>query len=307
MNGSGQDGKKVLLDGISKKQDLRDVSRKGRIVFEVLVRGQDSRFKTLSDLLETHGWICEKNRATLSVPKDFFSTGDARAVEAVRDAIVKMKYLLKVAHMDYDMRVISEAPSSGKEESVAKLKVGLVGDPRVGKTSLIRRFVLDQFDDRYAKTIGAKVSKKVIHLALPRGKHMRVDMMIWDVMGEKNIAELYLQAHFKGMQGILAVADVTRADTLKSIDGWTASVRHVAGDVPVYILVNKMDLEDEFDMELPEVSKYSRGLGSPFAFTSAKTGKNVEKAFIEMADWIISREKGKMVVAPRSDISLRER
>lgn len=303
MDGSGQDGKKVLLDGISKKEDLKDVSRKGRIIFEVLIRGQDSRFRTMADLLETHGWICEENKATLTVPKDFFSTGDVRAIETVRDAIVKMKYLLKVAKMDYDMRVISEAPSVGKTESVAKLKVGLVGDPAVGKTSLIRRFVLDQFDDRYAKTIGAKVSKKEIHLALPKGRHMRVDMMIWDVMGEKNIAELYLQAHFEGMQGILAVADVTRGDTLTSIDGWTASVRHVAGDVPVYVLVNKMDLEEEFDMELREVSKFSRTLGSPFAFTSAKTGKNVEKAFIELADWILSRGKGKMAVVPESDLS----
>ncbi|MEE9490529.1 MAG: hypothetical protein V3V91_08845, partial [Thermoplasmata archaeon] len=73
------------------------------------------------------------------------------------------------------------------------------------------------------------------------------------------------------------------------------------------VLVNKMDLENEFDMELVDVSKYSRGLGSPFAFTSAKTGKNVEKAFIELADWILSRGKQKMAVGPRSDVSLRER
>lgn len=304
MDGSGQDGKKVLLDGISKKEDLKDVSRKGRIVFEVLIRGQDSRFRTVSDLLETHGWICEESRATLTVPKDFFSTGDARAIETVRDAIVKMKYLLKVAKMDYDMRVISEAPSVGKAESVAKLKVGLVGDPAVGKTSLIRRFVLDQFDDRYAKTIGAKVSKKEVHLALPQSRHMRVDMMIWDVMGEKNIAELYLQAHFEGMQGILAVADVTRGDTLKSIDGWTASVRHVAGEVPIYVLVNKMDLEDEFDLKLAEVSKYSRALGSPFAFTSAKTGKNVEKAFTELANWILSRGAQKETLIPQAEMPI---
>jgi small GTP-binding protein len=289
LNGSGQDGRKVLLDGISKKENLRDVSRKGRIIFEVAARGHDVRFETLSDLLETHGWVCEGSRATLTVPQRFFSSGDPKAVEAVKDAIVKMKYLLKVAKIEYDMRVISEGPSMGEEESVAKLKVGLVGDPAVGKTSLIRRFILDQFDDKYAKTIGAKVSKKEIHLALPKGRHMRVDMTIWDVMGEKNIAELYLQAHFKGMQGILAVADVTREETLKSIDGWTASVRHITGEVPIYVLVNKMDLEDEFDMALSQVSKFSRGLGSPFAFTSAKTGKNVEKAFTELANWILAR------------------
>jgi small GTP-binding protein len=304
LNGSGQEGRKVLLDGISKKESLKDVSRKGRIIFEVSIRGQDVRFETLSDLLESHGWICEGTRATLTVPQKFFSSGDPKAVEAVKDAIVKMKYLLKVAKMEYDMKVVSEGPSMGDEDSVAKLKVGLVGDPAVGKTSLIRRFVLDQFDDKYAKTIGAKVSKKEIHLALPQGKHMRVDMTIWDVMGEKNIAELYLQAHFQGMQGILAVADVTREDTLKSIEGWTASVRHVAGDVPIYVLVNKMDLEKKIAMELSHVSKFSRGLGSPFSFTSAKTGKNVEKAFTELANWILSRGPTMKVPVPETEMSI---
>lgn len=296
MNKEGRDGRRVLLDGISKKESLKDVSKKGRIVFDVTVKGDDSRFGLLAEILEQQGWVCEGCRATLTVPKDFFSCGDGQAAETVKDAIVKLKYLLEVAHINYDMKVISEAPTIDDVENVAKLKIGLVGDSAVGKTSLIRRFVLDQFDDKYAKTIGAKVSKKEIYLPLPKEKHVRVDMTIWDVIGERNIAELYFQAHFKGMQGILAVADITRSSTLKSIDGWAASVRHAAGDVPVYILVNKMDLEDEFDMELSEASKYSKGVGSPCAFTSAKTGKNVERAFTELADWIISRSKPKKTV-----------
>ena len=154
-------------------------------------------------------------------------------------------------------------------------------------TSLVRRFVLDQFDDEYVSTMGAKVSKKEVLLPLSKNRRMRVDMMIWDVMGEKNVAELYTESQFKGVQGILAVADVTRRKALDSIDDWTSSVRPVTGNVPVHILASKMDLEDRFETERREVSKRSRSMGCPFMFTSAKTGRIVERALGEMARWIL--------------------
>src|SRR6059058_4325981 len=65
-----------------------------------------------------------------------------------------------------------------------KVKVCLVGEGAVGKTCLIRRFIQDQFDDRYISTLGAKVSKKEIKVDGPSGG-MDVDMTIWDIMGER--------------------------------------------------------------------------------------------------------------------------
>ena len=302
MNASQHKGKRVLLDGVSKHHDFRDMSRRGRIVFEVLIKGEDSRLKLLADVLESEGWFCESGRLTLTAPKNAFSSGNREMIKTVHNAITKMSYLLKVAGMDYEMRIVSEASTreGGADECVAKLKVGLIGDSKVGKTSLVRRFVLDQFDDEYVRTIGAKVSKKEVFLPLTENRRMRVDMMRWDVMGEKNVAELYMQSQFKGVQGILAVADMTRRETLDSIDDWTTSVRHAAGDVPVYILANKMDLENALEVERMEVSKHSRSMGCPFMFTSAKTGKNVERAFSELARWIVS-ERGRKgtLVAPQ--------
>ncbi|MEE9506324.1 MAG: Rab family GTPase [Thermoplasmata archaeon] len=290
MTSSRSRGRKVLLDGISKRRDLREISREGRIVFEVHFKGKDSRVGMVTDVLESEGWIHEDDKLTLTIPKNAFSSRDRNIIKAIHTAIYKMKYLLEVARMDYEMRVVSEAPTDGKKdnESVAKLKVGLVGDPAVGKTSLIRKFVLDQFDDAYVKTIGAKVSKKEVFIPLPHNRRMRVDMVIWDILGERNIADLYMESHFKGMQGILAVCDLTRNETLRSIDGWKSSVFHVTGKVPVCIIANKSDLEDRSAMDKKEVARYSRGMGSPFFFTSAKTGMNVERAFGELAKWILS-------------------
>ena len=297
MSASQHKGKRVLLDGVSKHHDLRDTSRRGRIVFEVLAKGGDFRLKHLSDILQSEGWVSEDNRLILTVPKDAFSSENRGMTKTVHNAITKMKYLLSVAQKDYDMRMISEASTRKREavDSVAKFKVGLVGDRQVGKTSLIRRFVLDQFDDEYVRTIGAKISKKEILVPLSKNRRMRVDMMIWDIIGEHNVAELYMESQFKGMQGILAVCDVTRDGTLSSIDDWTSSVFNVAGKVPTYIIANKMDLEDDFEIERMDVADYSRGVGSPFLFTSAKTGNNVERAFFELSQRILSHKDKKRV------------
>ena len=289
MKTSRSDRKKVLLNGISKDEDLRDTSRRGRLIFEVTTKGADSRLTLMSDVLESEGWVCEGRKLTLTVPKDAFSSGEREMMKTVHGAVSRMKYLMKVARIDYEMRVVSEAPVKEREgvDNVAKLKVGLVGDSRVGKTSLIQRFVLDQFDDKYIKTIGAKVSKREILLPLSGNRRVRVIMMVWDIIGERNVAELYMSAHYTGMQGILAVCDVTRKRTLDNIGDWTSSVFDVAGVVPVQILVNKTDLEDRFEIEQSDVTESSMSLASPAVFTSAKTGENVEGAFSELARTIL--------------------
>src|SRR5437773_9385308 len=78
---------------------------------------------------------------------------------------------------------------------VMKAKVCLVGEAAVGKTSLIRRYVLDQYDDRYETTLGAKVTKKELRIPI-KEKHLEVqlDLTIWDVMGDDTFRELLTKA-----------------------------------------------------------------------------------------------------------------
>src|SRR5512136_2366545 len=100
-----------------------------------------------------------------------------------------------------------------------KTKVCLVGEAAVGKTSLIRRYVLDEFEDRYITTLGAKVSKKELLLdSKEKDLKIAMDMTIWDIMGEKGFRDLLKEAFFHGARGILAVCDLTRYSTLKELD-----------------------------------------------------------------------------------------
>src|SRR5437667_3537955 len=99
-----------------------------------------------------------------------------------------------------------------------KTKVCLVGEAAVGKTSLIRRFVQDEFDDRYITTLGAKVSKREKAFETPDRTKIHMDMTVWDIMGEKGFRELLKDAYFYGANGIVAVADLTRRRTLDNLD-----------------------------------------------------------------------------------------
>ena len=159
-----------------------------------------------------------------------------------------------------------------------KSKVCLVGEVAVGKSSLISRYVANMFDDRYIMTIGTKISKKTVDVSL-KGANASCEMTIWDIMGEKGFRQLLKEAYFYGANGILAVCDVTRTSTLEDLDDWIDHVLKVVGEVPVFVAVNKMDILEQSQFDEDAVRAFTKAYNAPYAYTSAKTGKNVEAAF----------------------------
>ncbi|TET90804.1 MAG: GTP-binding protein [Methanomassiliicoccales archaeon] len=171
-----------------------------------------------------------------------------------------------------------------------KVKICLIGEAAVGKTSLIRRYVHNDFDDKYITTLGAKVSKKEIGFDLEQQElHVDMDMTIWDIMGEKGFRDLVKEAFFIGTRGILAVCDLTRYDTLKELDDWVQSVFKVVGSIPVVFAVNKVDLKDEVLLMYgeTELDQAARAFDAQYLYTSAKTGENVENSFRKLGQMII--------------------
>lgn len=168
-------------------------------------------------------------------------------------------------------------------------KVCLIGDPGVGKTSLIRRYVLDQFDDAYLSTIGAKVTKKTKLVDVPENDlKLTMNLMIWDVAGQKE----YLQFHemyLKGMEGVISVCDVTRKNTVESLKGSITMVNKHAGEVPIVFLLNKCDLVDPASINLKDIELVAVPRGIPILPTSAKNGLNVEEAFERLCNMIARR------------------
>ena len=163
--------------------------------------------------------------------------------------------------------------------SEIKRKIVLIGDWGVGKTSLIKKYVFDQFDDDYITTLGTKVTKKRIKYKISEEKIIDMNLMIWDVMGQKDFKKIQLMS-FKNANGALIVCDITRAETLDSIINWRTDIFNVTGEIPIIILANKSDLKEETKFSEQELSEVTGKFHAPYFFTSAKTGENVVNAFI---------------------------
>ena len=164
-----------------------------------------------------------------------------------------------------------------------RVKVCLVGEGAVGKTSLIRRFVYDEFDDRYVSTLGAKVSKRDSVVRDADGGRVTVSMTIWDIMGQSSFRDIMKEAFFYGTAGALAVCDVSKKKTLYALDDWVKAVQAVTGDIPIHFLANKVDLMERSDFDEGSLAQVAAKYHAPYNFTSAKTGENVQAAFEKLA------------------------
>jgi small GTP-binding protein len=169
-----------------------------------------------------------------------------------------------------------------------KLKVCLLGDSVVGKTSLIRRFVENTFVDDYLTTIGTRTSKKriIIKKSDPERTYY-LTLLIWDIMGQINFRKLLHPAYLKGAKGAILVCDVTRKATLDHLDDWVDSLYSIWCEIPCVFIANKSDLSDHFKFGANELKSIASTYESPFFITSAKTGDNVENAFRALGEKII--------------------
>jgi small GTP-binding protein len=171
-----------------------------------------------------------------------------------------------------------------------KLKICLVGEFEVGKTCLIRKYVYNQFSENYVCTIGTNVTKKNIKIQHPKTKQpMVVQLLIWDIMGRKGLRQLLQQAYYFGAQGIIGVCDNTRETTLSDLDFWIDDVQRIAEEIPTVLMGNKCDIETHQEIGLSEIRNFAAGYEKSAAYlSSAKTGHNVDCAFVKLTEKIIN-------------------
>ena len=170
-------------------------------------------------------------------------------------------------------------------------KVALVGDASVGKTSLIRRFVVDVFDDKYIATIGTKVSKRDFEYKLP-DKTIYLTLMMWDILGQKEYSRMRTQG-MSGSHGIIFVADLNRPETVKSVEEfWLSEILKQVGTVPSVLVGNKYDLVKPDAPTVLELKGFAEKNKMLLLLTSAKTGEGVEALFRKMGEMMLHKDFG---------------
>lgn len=173
-------------------------------------------------------------------------------------------------------------------------KVCLLGDFAVGKTSLVRRFVYDLFDDKYISTIGVKVSRKTVTVPHDDGV-VELTVMLWDLAGSEEFDRVRA-SYLRGASGAVLVCDLTRPETLDSLHRYVDELRAASPGAHVILAASKRDLVEPFPPEglrsltAEEVEAEGSRLDAPYYLTSAKTGDEVVDLF---------RHLGRLLVAKR--------
>lgn len=188
-------------------------------------------------------------------------------------------------HLEF--RSDTNDPDSGvvkmTNDKIWKMKICLIGDAAVGKTSLVNKFVWNRFEDSYIATLGTKTMKKTIRIN-NNGTSHNMTLLIWDILGQK-FFQKFQNVAYEGAKGAFIVVDLTREETLYSLDYWLYSLFKVAGEIPIVVLANKNDLKHS--LEENEIREHIADYGFPFFLTSAKTGSNVESAFYTLGKSLI--------------------
>ncbi len=167
-------------------------------------------------------------------------------------------------------------------------KVCLLGDFAVGKTSMVRRFIYERFDDKYLSTIGVKVSRKTIVVS-HQPQLINLSLILWDLAGSEEFDQLR-SSYLRGASGAVLVCDLTRPETLPHLSIYMDDLRRISPSAQVILAANKADLAAEQRLTAAEIEAYAADRRIPFHLTSAKTGEGVENIFRQLGQLILVRQ-----------------
>ena len=164
-------------------------------------------------------------------------------------------------------------------------KIVLMGEARVGKTSLVRRYVTGYFNPAYQITLGTTIMKKEVEYI-----DQIISLSIWDVGGQEVFKQIRTK-YFYGSSGALAVCDAANRKSFERLPEWVDSFRAIVGEKPIMFLANKVDLKN-LEVTTEDMEELTRKYkNSNYMFTSAKEGINVEVAFYNLVRMMIEKEE----------------
>jgi len=158
-----------------------------------------------------------------------------------------------------------------------QFKVVLLGEGRVGKTSLVLRYTQNTFDDKTQSTVQASFQTKRLNI-----DGQSVNLAIWDTAGQERFHALG-PIYYRDANGALLVYDITDNDSFTRVQNWVKELRKMLGtDVVLAIAGNKCDLERNRVVPLDKAETYAASVGARHYSTSAKLNKGVSELFLEL-------------------------
>jgi len=185
--------------------------------------------------------------------------------------------------------MISEEVQENKILKKIKLKILLVGDATVGKTSVLLKYVKDTFSDNYLSTIGVELCHKEI-----KTEKYDIVLNIWDSAGQERFRAIS-KSCYQGSNGIIFVYDITKRQTFEGLKKWINDTE-LHGRIEKIICGNKVDLEKQREVPYQEVKEFGEKKEIEVFETSAKLGNNIENVFNRLVELILENKTDEEII-----------
>ncbi|EGC34480.1 hypothetical protein DICPUDRAFT_92215 [Dictyostelium purpureum] len=175
----------------------------------------------------------------------------------------------------------------------------IIGDMGVGKSCLLHQFTENKFVPDSPHTIGVEFGTRIVDV-----NNKKIKLQIWDTAGQERFRAV-TRSYYRGAAGALLVYDITRRITYNHLTTWLTDARNLTNPNTVIMLIgNKKDLDGQRDVTFEEASAFAKQNGLIFVESSAKTGENVEEAFLKTAKLIFqSVQEGNVDLIPDGGVT----
>lgn len=240
------------------RRDISGILPVQRAASEMITHGQPqlttSTSTSLQNMQTPHNRASSEQRATSTGPNRTGSRTSTRVAEGASNS------------------------SHHSEKNTVTLKVGLVGDAQVGKTSLMVKYVENCFDEIYTQTLGVNFMERTIRI-----RNTEITFSIWDLGGEAEFTNM-LPLVASDAVAVLFMFDLSRKITLRSVKDWYRQARGFNRTAIPFLVGTKydlfVDLPDEQQEEITrQAKKYARAMNAPLIFTSTCASINIQKIF----------------------------
>ena len=171
---------------------------------------------------------------------------------------------------------------SEKAEPKIIVKLLLLGDSSVGKTSIIIKYISNKFMDTNIATLGVDYMDKTVDY-----NNLKVFLQIWDTSGEEKFRSI-TRNFYRNADGLLVVFDLTCRESFNHVKNWINEAKEHKNDIKTILVGNKLDLEDEREVDKETALKFAEKNNLKYLETSAKNGKNINNSFKEMIALILN-------------------
>ena len=179
---------------------------------------------------------------------------------------------------------------NSEQEAQIVLKLLLLGDSSVGKTSILLKYISNKFDESSISTVGVDYMDKIIDY-----NKFKIKLQIWDTSGEEKFRTI-TKNFYRNADGLLVVFDLTKKESYDHIKSWLDEAKENNDKLKTILIGNKLDLKDERIVAIDVAKQFAEKNNLKYIETSAKDGTNINESFQAIIDLLFDGKSSEEIL-----------